>query len=84
MGWGWGAHNVNGLHIVYTVHFVNRGLILFFRFFRVVAYRQFTRMVHGILRDKRIPLPACAYHAIRSTFNLSKNEHFEGYEEIDL
>ena len=40
--------------------------------------------LHGILRDKRIPLPACAYHAIRSTFNLSKNEHFEGYEEIDL
>ncbi len=40
----WGAHNVKGLHIVYTVHFVNRGLILFFRFFRVVAYRQFTRL----------------------------------------
>ncbi|XP_046862728.1 uncharacterized protein LOC124456292 [Xenia sp. Carnegie-2017] len=54
------------------------------RFFRVVAYRQFTRMVHGILRDKRIPLPACAYHVIRKTFNLKKNEHFAGYEEDNL
>ncbi|XP_028416038.1 uncharacterized protein LOC114539600 [Dendronephthya gigantea] len=54
------------------------------RFFRVVAYRQFTRMVHGILHDKRIPLPACAYHAIRSTFPVAKNEHFEGYQEGDL
>ena len=30
--------------------------------------RQFTRLIHGRLKEKRIPLPACAYHAIRTAF----------------
>ena len=53
-----------------------------FRFLRVVAYRQFTRMVHGRLKDKRIPLPACAYNVIRSTYEI-KDEGFTGYEELE-
>ena len=48
---------------------------------RGVAYRQFTRMVHGRLRDKRIPLPSCAYTAIRSTFKL--DHAFTGYDDIE-
>ncbi len=36
-------------------------------------------MVHGWLKD-RIPLPSCAYTAIRSTFKL---EHeFNGYDDL--
>ena len=53
-----------------------------FRFLRGVAYRQFTRMVHGRLKDKRIPLPACAYHIIRSTHEI-EDEEFAGYEELE-
>lgn len=39
-----------------------------FRYLRSIAYRQFTRMVYGPMGRKRVPLPACAYNAIRSTF----------------
>ena len=39
-------------------------------------------MVHGVLRDRRIPLPACAYHAIRQKFQV-KDEDFEGFEETE-
>jgi len=53
-----------------------------FRFLRVVAYRQFTRLVHGRLKEKRIPLPACAYHAIRTAFH-EKDDDFRGYEDLD-
>lgn len=35
------------------------------RFLRGIAYREFTRLVHGYLGGRRIPLPACSYHAIR-------------------
>ncbi|XP_028394439.1 uncharacterized protein LOC114544657 [Dendronephthya gigantea] len=52
------------------------------RFLRVVAYRQFTRMVHGRLRDKRIPLPSCAYNAIRLTHK-PMDGAFTGYEELE-
>ena len=54
-----------------------------FRFLRVVAYRQFTRLVHGRLRDKRIPLPSCAYNAIRSTHKPKPDEQFTGYDELE-
>ena len=40
-------------------------------------------MVHGILHDKRIPLPACAYHAIRTAFKVA-DENFEGYDDNDV
>ncbi|XP_028401050.1 uncharacterized protein LOC114524123 [Dendronephthya gigantea] len=52
------------------------------RFLRVVAYRQFTRLIHGRLKDKRIPLPACAYNAIRTTFK-EKEDDFKGYEDLE-
>lgn len=52
-----------------------------FSFLCVVADRQFTRLVHGYLKEKRIPLPACAYHAIHSTFKL--DDDFTGYEELE-
>ena len=56
--------------------------ISFYRFLRVVAYRQFTRFIHGYLKEKRIALPACAYHAIRTEFK-EKNDNFQGYEDLE-
>ena len=53
---------------------------LFYRFLRGVAYREFTQLVHGFLGGKRIPLPACAYHAIR-TGPSGEDEEFVGYED---
>ena len=38
------------------------------RFLRGIAYRDFTRLIHGYLGNKRIPLPACGYDAIRKQF----------------
>ena len=46
-----------------------------------MAYREFTRMVYGVIGKKRIPLPACAYNAIRKTFPLAEGELFSGFEE---
>eukprot|EP00795_Rhopilema_esculentum_P006588 gene6588-biopygen632 len=37
-------------------------------FLRSISYRSFTRLIHGRLGNKRIPLPACAYNAIRQEF----------------
>ena len=37
-------------------------------------------MVYGFLGNKRYPLPACAYDAIRKTFPCSKDEEFTGFE----
>ena len=48
----------------------------------MVSYRQFTRFVHGRLKGKRIPLPACAYHAIRTAFH-EKEDDFKGYEDLE-
>ena len=48
----------------------------------VVAYRQFTRFVHGYIKDKRIPLPACAYHAIRTAFK-EEDDNLRGYEDLE-
>lgn len=58
-------------------------VLLFFissRFLRSVAYRNFTRLVYGVIGRKRIPLPAYAYHAIRKKFPLTTEETFTGFE----
>ena len=60
-----------------------------FSFLRSVSYREFSRLVYGILRNRRIPLPACAYTAIRQQFPVSKDERFTGFdldeeENLDL
>ncbi|XP_015754353.1 PREDICTED: uncharacterized protein LOC107334001 [Acropora digitifera] len=50
-------------------------------FLRSVAYRQFSRLVYGFLGHRRIPLPACAYDAIRRRFPAnSQCEEFSGFD----
>lgn len=52
------------------------------RFMRSLAYRQFIHLVYDRVGKHRIPLPACAYHAIRSRFQLEGNsEHFVGFQD---
>ena len=36
-------------------------------------------MAYQFLGNKRIPLPACAYMAIRKTFPVTEKEAFTGY-----
>ncbi|CAH3185598.1 unnamed protein product, partial [Porites lobata] len=50
------------------------------KFLRGVAYREFTQLVHGFLGGKRIPLTACAYHAIKTELS-EENEEFFGFED---
>ena len=50
------------------------------RFLRGVSYWEFSRLVYGILGNRRIPLPACAYVAIRREFLVGKDEHFTGFD----
>ena len=38
-------------------------------------------LIHGRLKEKRIPLPACSYHAIRTAFS-KKDGDFTGYEDL--
>ena len=64
---------------VYLIRTIKRAR-LFLRFLRSVAYREFIFMVHGYLGDERRALPACAYNAIRSTFNDEK-EQFKGFDD---
>ncbi|XP_065070604.1 uncharacterized protein LOC135695443 [Rhopilema esculentum] len=47
------------------------------KFLRAISYREFTRLVHGRIGNKRIPLPACAYNKIRQKF---PSEEMTGYE----
>ena len=54
--------------------------ILLHRFLCGVAYREFTQLVHGFLGGKRILLPACVYHAIRTELS-EENEEFVGFED---
>ncbi|XP_068677073.1 uncharacterized protein [Montipora foliosa] len=49
-------------------------------FLRGVSYREFSRLVYGMLGAKRIPLPACAYVAIRNQFPVNKDESFTGFD----
>ena len=37
-------------------------------------------MVYGILGNRRVPLPACAYHEIRTKFPATTDESFTGFE----
>ena len=56
-----------------------------YSFLRSVGYRQFTRMVHGRLRERRIALPACAYAAIRRAHKAeTQTESFVGYQDLEL
>lgn len=48
-------------------------------FLRSVAYREFSRLVYGLLGKKRAPLPACAYTAIRKAFTVSEEDEFTGF-----
>ena len=40
-------------------------------------------MIHGKLKDRRIPLPACAYTAIHLTHNIKNGDEFEGYDDLE-
>jgi hypothetical protein len=53
---------------------------LYYRYFRSVAYREYIQLVYGYLGKRRIPLPACAYHAIRQAFG---GKDFKGFEDDD-
>ncbi|XP_046862629.1 uncharacterized protein LOC124456172 [Xenia sp. Carnegie-2017] len=50
-------------------------------FLRSISYREFTRLVYGLLGNRRFPLPACAYMAIRKTFPVVDKENFTGYSD---
>ena len=66
---------------IFYIKFNSNDLVFFlFRFLRSVAYREFIFMIHGYLVDERRVLPACAYNAIRSTFNEEK-EQFKGFDD---
>ena len=55
------------------------------RFLRSVAYREFIHLVYDRVGKMRIPLPACAYHAIRTKFQPKDNkEHFVGFQDDDI
>ncbi|PFX14442.1 hypothetical protein AWC38_SpisGene21396 [Stylophora pistillata] len=49
-------------------------------FLRGVSYREFSRLVYGMLGSKRIPLPACAYMAIKKQFPVNKDESLTGFD----
>ncbi|XP_048586635.1 uncharacterized protein LOC125568409 [Nematostella vectensis] len=53
------------------------------RLLRALAYREFTRLIYGIMGRKIIPLPACAYHAIRRTFPMAEDDDGAGFELRD-
>lgn len=57
---------------------------MLFRYLRSVAYKEFSRLVYGYLGKKRIPLPACAYTAIRKAFPVQADEMLTGFEVEDL
>ena len=48
-----------------------------------MSYREFSRLVYGLLGNRRIPLPACAYAAIRKTFPWDKDKEFTGFNLED-
>ena len=60
-------------------------ILIFHRFMRSVAYREFIHLVYGRVGKNRIPLPACAYHAIRSKFlSKEKGDDFVGFVHEDM
>ena len=74
------------LYFIIVCHnFGHMNEFLFFRFMRSVAYRQFIHLVYEHVGKHRIPLPACAYHAIRSNFQpKDSNEYFVGFQDEDM
>jgi hypothetical protein len=40
-------------------------------------------MINGKLKDRRIPLHACAYTAIHFTHNIKNCDEFEGYDDLE-
>jgi len=49
---------------------------------RSVAYRQFIHLVHDRVGKNRIPLPACAYHSIRKSYQpKDSSDSFAGFQE---
>jgi hypothetical protein len=58
--------------VIEDIHF------LFFRLYRYIAYRRFTRWVYGLLgkRNRRV-VPACAVKAIREAF---PSEEYAGFK----
>ena len=66
---------------IFYIKFNSNDIVfILFRFLRSVAYQEFIFMIHGYLGDERRALPACAYNAIRSTFNDEK-EQFKGFND---
>ncbi len=59
----------------FIIHF----FVLIYRRFRYTAYKAFTRWIHGWTgKGYRIPLPACASHAIRIKFP-EADGHYTGF-----
>ena len=72
--------NLIQLQLSYQPHLI----LCFLKVFpQCVIYREFSRMVYGVLGAKRIPLPACVYHSIRKQFPLNKDEEHAGFESDD-
>ena len=40
-------------------------------------------MVHGWLKDRRVPLPSCAYNIIRATHKPKDDDAFTGFDELE-
>jgi len=59
-------------------------VIIFFgtylSFLRSVSYREFSRLIYGMMGIKRIPLPACAYSTMRKQFPVNKDESYAGFD----
>ena len=65
-------------------------ICFFCRYLRSIAYREFSyrdtarcERVYGFMGKRRIPLPSCAYNAIRNAFPLQEDETFTGFELED-
>ena len=54
--------------------------LIFFSVLQSVSNREFSRLVYGMLGNKRIPLPACAYVAITMEFPVEKEESYAGFD----
>ena len=56
-------------------------IFLFFSsYLRSISYREYIQLVYGHIGKRRIPLPPCAYNAIRTKF---EGKLFKGYEDDD-
>ena len=66
------------------MHCVMLTVIVYFRFMRSVAYRQFVRLVYAYVgASRRVPLPNCVYNIIREAFPNVDSE-YKGYEEEEI